>query len=97
MIRYKISLVLIWFPFATLAQNLVPNPSFECGEDHCEPNQFASRYPIHACDWSCPNTATSDVYSTIVDAGCWVYTGLNPYSSTYKIGSQRPRTGNRYA
>lgn len=88
-------------PFA-LPQNLVPNPSFECGPDPCDfilfPSDFGNRY---VCNWNCPTNGTSDIFSTLIpNKNCYAamppgagdFSPLNPH-----IGSQFPRTGNRFA
>src|SRR5688572_23736269 len=85
------------------AQNLVPNPSFECGNYHCDCTYDS--YLIEslqiACHWSLPTHGTSDFYSTdIPNQDCW--TRMPPAGEYYDpnvphLGSQLPRTGNRFA
>ncbi len=83
-------------------QNLVINPSFEEGEDPCEVPTDSRRLPQMAHYWSCPSIGTSDIFSTETPIYCY---GAMPYS-TYedpwfkervRVGSQFPRTGNRFA
>jgi len=81
---------------SALAQNLVSNPSFECGDDFCGPTQQALEYPVYACNWSCTNQGTSDLYSTLLPKEC---TCAMPNEGKFPphIGTQSPRTGNRFA
>lgn len=73
----------------SLSQNLVPNGSFECGEDFCgafQGEQSALLYK-YACQWSVPNTGTTDIYSA----------RFPPDRLCLFMGKQAPRTGNRFA
>jgi len=77
-------------------QNLVPNPSFECGQTNCDPTFIPENFPQYACNWSCPGTGTSDAFSTDINKYCY---GTMPYNSAYPhvhYGSQRPRTGKKF-
>lgn len=90
------AIFLVRLPLA--AQNLVPNPSFECGEDLCNANTRAEFYSTYACDWNCPNHGTSDVFSiTNTNKQCWASMPSYNEDFNYYIGSQLPRTGNRFA
>jgi len=79
-----------------IAQNLVPNPSFECGDDYCNANTTPGL--VRACLWNCPTYSTPDIFTTqLQNKACYSsvpYDGTNPY---YHYGSQLPRTGNRFA
>ncbi len=85
----------------SISQNLVKNPSFEIGVDVCEPNFSGNDFPSLAVNWSCPSAGTSDLYSTqISDKTCYShmpYAGADRSLSQLHIGSQLPRTGNRFA
>lgn len=86
-------------PGISFAQNLVNNPSFECGEDQCGAFQLQHipEFFKYACEWSCPTSGTSDIYSTkLITKECFM---SQPYSGIPHdhVGSQRPRSGNRFA
>ena len=90
-------IIFLLLPSFMWAQNLVPNPSFECGVDLCSPTQDASMYGYYACNWSCPTLGTSDVLSTQLSKDCF---SAMPYDESvphFHTGSQLPRTGNRFA
>ena len=84
-------------PGISYAQNLVSNPSFECGVDQCFAYQNAASFAASACGWSYATGGTTDIFSTQVSLKeCYTampYQG-NPHDH---IGSQRPRSGNRFA
>jgi hypothetical protein len=83
---------------AGLAQNLVPNGSFECGEDICDAYQSpqVADFSRYACGWSCPNQGTTDIFTTKIPiTECYTHM---PYSGpNYHQGNQLPRTGSRFA
>jgi hypothetical protein len=91
------SIPLLFLPQMLWSQNLVPNPSFECGTDLCGPYQFGEPFSFHVCDWSIPHLGTTDVLSTqLGNKECYAsmpYDG--PFPLTH-LGTQRPRTGNRF-
>lgn len=72
-VRLLLILVMIFLVRVPLhAQNLVPNPSFECGSYHCGPNTYSPYFSAYACNWSCPNRGTSDILSTVIEnKECW--------------------------
>jgi len=86
------------FSFSTDAQNLVPNPSFECGEDFCGPYQpdQTKNFKRYACDWTVPGTGTSDVFSTKIE-NIYCFSRMPAFGENYHVGSQLPRTGKRFA
>lgn len=89
--------ILLWCCTKVLsAQNLVPNPSFECGQNFCGPFQVPEiqNFSFYACGWSVPGIGTSDVFSNKSSPVCYTYTAS---SDSYSLGRQRPRTGDRYA
>ncbi|HMJ67794.1 MAG TPA: gliding motility-associated C-terminal domain-containing protein [Cyclobacteriaceae bacterium] len=78
-------------------QNLVLNPSFECGQDFCgafQPEQ-AALLSTYACNWMAPGQGTSDIHSTQL---MWACFNSQPYrvDAHEYVGSQMPRTGNRF-
>jgi hypothetical protein len=84
--------------YSIAGQNLVPNPSFECGEMECTVDQgFLNHY---VCNWYTPNGGTTDVFATnIPNKGCWAsmpqpVRGTN--NGARYIGSQMPHTGVRF-
>lgn len=85
------------------AQNLVKNPSFESGDEHCwfTPNGSASSYVSYVTDWASPTDATPDVYSTEVETDCYAFMPNNTYSyppnRIKSIGKQAPHSGKRFA
>jgi hypothetical protein len=83
------------------AQNLVKNPSFECGTDDCDCTLFPDDFARSACFWSCPNNGTSDLFSTsIPNKACYSsmpYAGIERSEITPHVGSILPRTGARFA
>jgi CHU_C Type IX secretion signal domain len=99
----KIAWVIIGlFPLLSMAQNLVPNPSFECGEDLCDPftPTDVAHFSKYACEWSVPSwDGTSDIHSTkVTDSRCFTkQPNDGDLSVGYKPGSQTPRTGRRFA
>jgi hypothetical protein len=95
------TILYLLIPIHVLAQNLVPNPSFECGAEHCDFTEFGPDLAEHICSWNCPTGGTSDVFSTLLtDKKCWA---SMPYNTAQRdptrphIGTQRPRTGSRFA
>lgn len=98
MVRWLITLlVLVRIGYS---QNLVPNPSFECGEDLiCAPYQIPDiqEFSKHACGWTVPGFGTSDIFylNSISFPGC--YLRMPNIGVGDVIGSQFPRTGNRFA
>ncbi|MFN7654321.1 MAG: gliding motility-associated C-terminal domain-containing protein [Cyclobacteriaceae bacterium] len=88
--------ILVLVANLSVSQNLVPNSSFECGIDVCEPNTYP--FTLNACGWNCPNKSTPDIFTTqLQNKGCYSsvpYNGTDPY---LHYGSQIPRTGNRFA
>jgi hypothetical protein len=95
MLRLYTSFVFILTSTSLLGQNLVPNPSFECGVGICGYTTYAPDFGTYACEWSCPSGGTSDVFSTLIsDKTCYsAIPGIGPES----VASQLPRTGTRYA
>jgi len=77
-----------------LSQNLVPNPSFECGTDMCGEDDAPNYFNQYVCDWLCPTGGTTDVFSVLLPKTC--YSAVHSIESPY-LGSQIPRSGNRYA
>jgi len=95
--KFLISFFLFLFTQSLFCQNLVPNPSFECGLPPCEGTVIIENFPQYACNWNCPSTGTSDIFGTDVkDKFCYA---AMPYNSGYPhsyTGSQLPRTGKRF-
>ena len=89
-------------PRLFLGQNLVKNPSFECGIDPCEltyPHNIES-FEQNVCEWSLPNNGTSDLWSTGIPVECRASMPVSTYVHDLghpPIGSQLPRTGRRFA
>ena len=80
------------------SQNMVPNGSFECGQDFCDAYQTpqVEQFSKYACEWSVPGRGTTDIYSTLItNQVC--YARMPNSLSGYKQGTQSPRTGNRFA
>lgn len=79
-----------------MTQNLVPNGSFECGEDYCEVFQIPqiNEFNRYACEWSVPGEGTTDVFSTLTGESCYSHMPFNTHP--YRLGAQAPRTGNRF-
>jgi CHU_C Type IX secretion signal domain len=104
MLRASVVFVLAFLDCTfSAAQNLVPNPSFECGKDQCDftiSSRFVEGAGI-ACYWSVPTLGTSDFFSTVIpNKYCWASMpplGVYYNPETPYIGSQLPRTGNRFA
>ncbi len=91
-------ILLLALPMNALSQNLVPNGSFECGEDLCIPVQLYNidTFSKYACEWTVPTSGTSDIFSILVtDPAC--YTHMPSSLSSVSLGSQLPHTGNRFA
>jgi hypothetical protein len=90
--------------FFSYSQNLVPNSGFECFEEEvC--TYFTSwnnrAFHLSACGWDIANFGGSpDVFSTKISETCWNKMPTNSYvfeGGSRVIGSQMPRTGNRFA
>lgn len=83
------------------AQNLVLNPSFECGQDECEPTINPFWNDRYACYWRCPTNGTSDVYSTkIGNKACYSYmpySGEDRNDEQIHVGSQMPFKKSQHA
>ncbi len=83
------------------AQNLIHNPSFECSIE--APCLFTSSetyysFPNYACNWFLPNHGSSDIFSTKVPKECWTSMPVSTYLEVEPpVGSQLPRTGDRFA
>lgn len=88
-----------FFTQLVLAQNLVRNPSFEEGEeDFCNPLPFASMFRHYVFHWSGPTGGTPDIFSSrIVNKSCWAAMPSTTPGVGPRIGSQAPRTGQRFA
>jgi hypothetical protein len=85
-------------PHLALCQNLVLNPSFECGTDECYPITSGPQFYLRACNWTSATGATPDVFSTqISDPTCYLSMPLVEDGEYLHIGSQTPHTGNRFA
>lgn len=97
----RLLVVLNSLSFILNGQNLVNNSSFECGDDRCDPTGFASDLGQNACEWSCPQRGTTDVFSTkISNKACFCsmpYNGTNTSDVSAHVGSEMPRSGNRFA
>jgi hypothetical protein len=85
-------LLLLLFPFAVPAQNLVPNPGFEAhSKIPCE--WVTGNINYYLSNWYSPTAGTPDVLSDSADASC--------YSSCYstaesKRGRQAPHSGHNF-
>ncbi|HEY8937494.1 MAG TPA: gliding motility-associated C-terminal domain-containing protein [Cyclobacteriaceae bacterium] len=79
------------------AQNLVKNPSFECGTDICGFTEDARNFSTYACNWTCPSIGTSDMFTTKSGVNCYSAALYDSSSPHFHVGSQIPRTGYRYA
>ena len=97
--RVKIIILLLLLNATpALAQNLVPNSSFECGTDICTAYQLPDilQFSTHACNWSVPTTGTSDIFSTKVNStDCYTRMPDNVYRD--QLSPQFPRIGTRFA
>lgn len=89
----------VTLPQMSLSQNLVPNPSFECGAELCGAFQIAPYYPI--CSWYSPNRSTPDyLSSSILNQFCYAAmpgAGLDVNQEPIQMGSEYPRTGSHAA
>lgn len=91
-------LILLLLPLPAWSQNIVPNGSFECGEDFCNAFQTPQldEFSRFACFWSVPTTGTTDIFSTLIPVyEC--YGHMPYYGEFFHQGTQWPRTGNRFA
>lgn len=90
-------LLVLCVPVTGWAQNLVPNGSFECGEDFCGAFQTTeiAIFSKYACSWSVPTArGTSDIFSMRSQSFCYTFPGPG---LGFKQGFQRPRSGQRFA
>jgi len=94
--KLTISTLLLISAQLVLCQNLVPNPSFECGTDFCDYNIDPNQFSIYACRWTAPTRGCPDLFSTSLSASCF---GGQPNSGFLQEqpGSQLPHTGKRFA
>jgi len=82
------------------AQNLIKNPSFECGNDPCSETIYLTDLSQFACHWSEPNAGSTDIFSTEAPADCYSAMPNLTYHLLYPFayaGFQMPRTGKRFA
>lgn len=86
----RIILLLLATPMIAFTQNLVPNGSFECGEDFCGAFQYDQLqvFFLHSCEWSTPSTGTSDIFSTKLPNTC--------YNGSPGVDAPLPHSGNRF-
>lgn len=100
--RVLISLILLALAEQNIiCQNLVMNPSFECGNDICTwttPSNIG-QFPDGVCKWILPNRGTPDIFSTTVSSSCWTAMPVSNYNQldNYPIGKQQPHSGSRFA
>lgn len=90
-------LIILCFPVSVFAQNLVPNGSFECGEDLCDAFQsnHIAVFEKYACSWSVPTAlGTTDIFSMRSPSFCYSFPGPG---IGFHQGSQMPRSGQRFA
>ncbi len=89
--KYSVSILVLILPHFALCQNLVPNPSFECGTDECYPITDGSQFYIRACDWTCATGATPDVFSAkISDPTCFLSMPLVEDGEYLMLAPRRP-------
>lgn len=92
---YK-SLVAIVFMLSwcenSLSQNLVPNPSFECGTEMCDADNNPTLFEQWACAWEAPTTGTPDIFSKNLNCAA-----VTPNSIFSFLSTQSARTGSRFA
>lgn len=98
--KFSFVCALVALPLLGHSQNLVPNPSFECGVDiFCGPYQLLEiqEFSKHACGWTVRGTGTSDIFylTPTPIPGCFL--GMPSSGIGNYIGSQLPRTGKRFA
>jgi len=82
-----------------MAQNLVPNPSFEeLKQLPCNLIAIPAKFQTHINFWSLPSYGTADIFNTTTDPSCWAYPFGDSYFDmkigTTSVGVQSPRTGN---
>lgn len=78
-----------------LAQNLVPNPSFEHLEGsnvRCSWTLSKNEFDNSMYNWVNPTQATTDIHSLFASPNCWTYPNRSTVF-TRTIGWQIPRTG----
>jgi hypothetical protein len=95
---FVLNLVCI-YQFSCIAQNLVPNPSFESlKKAPCQLITSPALFSEHLHDWTLPSNGTADIFCTTIDPTCWVYPFGDSYFDmkigTTSVGVQTPRTGN---
>lgn len=87
-------LVLLGFPVALstgMAQNLVPNPSFEnVVTAPCSWLTSASQLPAAVTNWTMPSDGSTDIFSDYVANTCYAH---NFSINASAVGQQAPRTG----
>jgi hypothetical protein len=99
--------ILLLFYFSSsfgIAQNLVPNSSFEDSGINCA---FTYNYPLESNylywvkNWTSPTWGTPDILNTLCDVNCITHMPDSKYYEpggyNYTFGSQLPRTGNFFA
>lgn len=97
-VREIIGLVIFLMCAEINAQNLVPNPSFEEGSgNYCEFMLWADEFDFFVYPWECPTAGTSDIFATGINQTCWAAMPGAPGGVYRRIGSQLPRSGNRFA
>lgn len=87
------TLLITIFVHSVIAQNLVPNPSFENSTDFCG-IMFPSDFNPNIDDWYSPSQGSPDLYFTTINQTCYNFMPNSTYSGPITIkGSQLPRTG----
>lgn len=77
-----------------LAQNLVPNPSFENYKNTpCSWNTSAAELSDLVTDWYSPAATSTDIHSTLADATCWANPLTGNEEGTCRLGKEEPHSG----
>ncbi|MBX9853043.1 MAG: gliding motility-associated C-terminal domain-containing protein [Cytophagaceae bacterium] len=98
---YCIVFILLLLTVKAIAQNLVPNPSFEilkAGYPPCYNSGTYQDFEFYMSNWKAPNKGTSDILSTLSPVWCMTAMPVSnaPANNYFPIGSQMPRTGNNF-
>jgi gliding motility-associated-like protein len=103
-IKIRFTLFIICFCLklsGAMAQNMVPNPSFELLKSSapCWTSGSREDFQDRVQDWILPNMGTTDLLSTLVPVNCLTAMPVSTAAPVnyFPRGSQMPRTGNNFA
>jgi gliding motility-associated-like protein len=95
--RYILFTFFLILPCLIHSQNLVNNPSFECGADVCDRDTDHNQFGYDVCYWGSSTFATPDIFSTSVATTCFGGQPNTQGLDKNQPGSQMPHSGKKFA